>query len=310
MIKFVIKLLTLAFFINVNAAFDLKNFNIDFDISLGKNDKYLKKYFKRRLNEINLNALLNLAKKLYSKNNLSKVKVSETVKIPLKIHQIWLGGELPKEYKRWQKKWQSIPGWEYKLWTDGDIDELNLENRDIYNASPNYGQRADIARIEILNQFGGLYVDTDFELLNSDFFLFLHRTYDFYIGLQPIDAPRLRLNNAIIGSIPGHPILKGYIRDLRQNCPDNTKLGKKDIGNQTGPGYITNIFLNYNDDKFTNIILPPSFFYPLGWDQFKRINFLTEDKQKLKICKAESVAIHWWETSWNKKSADVKPKIK
>ena len=137
-------------------------------------------------------------------------------RIPKIIHQIWIGPRpFPEKYKAWQKTWQSLPGWTYKLWTDEEVESFPLINKELYLQEKNYGARADILRIEILYQEGGLYVDTDYECIKSEIFDELHELYDFYCGMSPLDGKAILINNALIGSIPGHSILKGYIDTLK-----------------------------------------------------------------------------------------------
>ena len=51
--------------------------------------------------------------------------------------------------------------------TDNNINDVVLTNRIIYDSITNLGQKSDYLRYHILNQFGGIYVDTDFECLKS-----------------------------------------------------------------------------------------------------------------------------------------------
>lgn len=39
--------------------------------------------------------------------------------------------------------------WELRLWTDTDVDAFGLENRDVYEAAGNFGQKSDILRYEV-----------------------------------------------------------------------------------------------------------------------------------------------------------------
>ena len=122
-------------------------------------------------------------KELYDKNNFLRVEPQQELKIPKIIHQIWLGSPFPQEYKKYQESWQKHhPDWEYKLWTDAEVADLDLINRDLYDASLNYGEKSDILRYELLYRYGGMYADTDFESLKP--LDTLHYSYDFYIGIQ------------------------------------------------------------------------------------------------------------------------------
>ena len=67
----------------------------------------------------------------------------------------------PEKHKAFRETWmQNHPGWEFRLWTDADIEAFGLTNKRLYDETPNYGAKSDIARYEILYRIGGLYVDT------------------------------------------------------------------------------------------------------------------------------------------------------
>jgi mannosyltransferase OCH1-like enzyme len=306
----------------------------DFDRSLGKGDPYFDKYYRQCFASLKepstkwgsleassskeLYDLINACRRIYESNKVDTSSVTGTTRIPLIVHQIWLGSPFPEKYKHWQKTWQSIPGWKYKLWTDEDIKKLKLVNKDLYEMSKNYGQRSDIARVEILNTFGGLYVDVDFECVNPQFFTMLNKAYDFYAGIEPLDVHKFSINNALMASVPGHPILNGYIKDVRSrwHTPVVTQKRKKtqqgvpfskQIVGMTGPVFFTSIVKKYVGTGYKDIVLPPTFFYPLArhYRQFLG-KHVPEKKLKKAILKPESVAIHWWGGSWKQPAAFIK----
>jgi hypothetical protein len=78
------------------------------------------------------------------------------------IHQLWIG---PRPLPAFTQSWRLCAfknDWEYRLWREKDIDDLNLKWRACYDAAPMFQIKSDIARIEILSRFGGFYVDCDF----------------------------------------------------------------------------------------------------------------------------------------------------
>ncbi len=271
----------------------------DFDNALGKDDTYFSKYYKMRMGL--RGQLLTFYRSLYERNKVTEYTEAK-YRIPRIIHQIWIGSPLPQEYKAWQKTWKQWPGWEYKLWTDKDVEKFNFANRDLYDDAKTYGQRADILRMEILNQFGGLYVDMDFECIKPEVFAVLNKHYDFYVGLHPMDSTLVGPNNAIIGAVPGHPILKAYIKGLRSRWKTPTTLLHQEVVLKTGPGFLGSLFLKHaNKEGYKDIAFPATFFYPLGcYQQSRAFRKLTEDEIKQKVCRQESAAIHWWETGWKK----------
>jgi len=151
--------------------------------------------------------------------------------IPKVIHQIWLGGNLPEKFARMTAKWPELhPDWEYRLWTDSEVADLDFENRDLFDDTDCWGEKTDILRVEILRRFGGVYVDTDYELLKPlDSF---HERFGFYTTVRAIPAMHLwnrdislgpvLLCNSIVGAREGHPILDDYLARVRANMKDRS----------------------------------------------------------------------------------------
>ena len=83
--------------------------------------------FKNQMvNTINNDSRWLLLEKLYNKH---RNRTDFTEIIPKTIHQIWLGSEFPSKYDELRNKMMSINSiWEYKLWTDKDVDEFGLKN--------------------------------------------------------------------------------------------------------------------------------------------------------------------------------------
>ena len=132
------------------------------------------------------------------------------LKIPKIFHQIWLGpNPLPKEFEKYQKTWQKIHSdWELKFWTEENLpptlvrDEINDRLR-----SP--VERSDLLRLEVVNIFGGIYFDTDFECLRS--IEPLLENVDVFLAY----LDDRRTNNAIIGAIPDHPFIIHVIKEAK-----------------------------------------------------------------------------------------------
>lgn len=91
--------------------------------------------------------------------------------IPKVIHYIWLGGnELPKTYSDCIESWHDYASdFEIKLWNeesyrtyfgiDSFVEEM-LKSR-------KYAFAADYIRCQVLYEFGGIYLDTDMELVRN-----------------------------------------------------------------------------------------------------------------------------------------------
>lgn len=286
----------------------------EFEVGLGKQDAYFGQHYKIHQNLyknhsktivstpviIDFHNCVKLYKESYFKNKVDKIKSTNAAKIPKIIHQIWLGSPFPEKYKHWQKTWLTLGSdWEYKLWTDKEVKELVMENRDLYETEKNWGGKSDILRMEILNQFGGIYVDTDFECIRPEMFNDFVNAYDFFCSMHPLDCQDCLLQNALIAAVPGHPVIKGYIEELKQYYPKH----RGDVIKSTGPGMFTWSFFKYEPQAakkgFKDIVFPPIILYPLGLCQIQGFNNKNADYVKSHVVKPETVAIHWWEGSWH-----------
>ena len=231
------------------------------------------------------------------KRNILEGRPTSSYRIPKIIHQIWLGGPLPEKYKEIQNSWKKFhPDWEYRLWTDEDAKVFPMKNRELFESATNFGEKADIFRYEILYRHGGLYADTDVECLRS--FDALHQLCDFYIGLDTLE-PKFRsprLSNALLASIPGHPMLEFCLKSM---SGEGSREDHDLIQKRTGPGLVTRAFFKICDDiRYKNVALPSSYFYPLPAPER---NGMLGGAIKDAWVQNESFAIHYWDGSWIEK---------
>ncbi len=209
--------------------------------------------------------------------------------IPKTIHQIWLGSPYPEKYKPLQESFKRLhPDWEYKLWTDNEVAQLTLHNQQAYDTTKNFGQKADIARYEILYQFGGFYADVDYECLKPlDIF---HHSYAFYAAIN--NEPRGVIGGSLQGAVPNHPVHKYCLDNLTLRT--NKTYHWREIVEETGPDFFTQaVMAHFNPDDPTMILFPCSYFLPLP----VREEASSIDEKK-KYIKPESYTIHYWDGSW------------
>lgn len=300
----------------------------DFDHSLGVYDKnynelYNKKCKRRTFND-NMYKLLKLT---YEKNKVkleSKFLSNNPVKIPHIIHQIWLGKKFPDKFRSLRLSWlKHHPLWHYILWVDNpenycegllvnsldelvnylndqslcgsilviDIKNFKIINKELFDLSTNYGERSDLIRVEILHKFGGLYIDTDFECLQS--FDCLHESFECYAGMVHLENMGI-LANGILACKPNHPIFSTYIDNLKTIWANNNTLGR-------GPFYYDKCFYDFllnQQDNSDIIALPPTYFFPIKISQVSSLNHWGQDAI-LKFCKPETMAIHYWTGLWS-----------
>lgn len=87
--------------------------------------------------------------------------------IPKIIHYCWFGGkELPDEYKHYIKTWEKYcPDYQIKEWNEKNFD-INQSDyaREAYEQKK-WAFVSDYARLKIIYEEGGIYLDTDVELV-------------------------------------------------------------------------------------------------------------------------------------------------
>ncbi len=233
-------------------------------------------------------------KKLYEKNNLSKIQPAQELKIPKIIHMVWLGSPLPETFQKYIDSWvEKHVGrdWQFKLWTDEDVKTFPLINQKFYDATDNYGVKSDLLKWEIVYRYGGVYVDVDFECYQP--LDVLHYTYDFYTGIQPLDTQYLQLGAALFGACPGHPILKHCIDSIKDDWE------KKGAPAKSGPIHFTKSFCaTAGKSELIDIAFPASYLYPLGC----RETVLKKDEWVAQ----GAIANHHWAKSWMPKEYRTK----
>jgi hypothetical protein len=136
--------------------------------------------------------------------------------IPRIFHHIWVGADpMPAELVTFRRSWETHhPGWEMRLWTEENL-PADFRRREIYERLRVPAERSDMLRLEILHRHGGVYVDCDFECRRSIEPL-LEGVELFSAWLKPPqEGKRGRVNNALIGARPGHPLFDRAIDALR-----------------------------------------------------------------------------------------------
>lgn len=231
--------------------------------------------------------LISLTKEIYLKNNFSKLKNqhSSKLKIPLILHQIWIGSEMPKLYQKYRKKWRKQHShWKYICWTEKTIKKhfpngfYNQKMFDYAQKIKNYGRMSDVIRYEILFKYGGLYVDTD--VRNFENFNFLHYNYDFYAGFEPFTFFTF-VGNAIIGSTANNYLLNRIMQEINKNSKNYSSIknlnqsphGKKEglkTFRETGPDCFTCILLKHLNKNEYHIILPRIYFYAKDFSSLRK----------------------------------------
>ena len=127
--------------------------------------------------------------------------------IPKVIHYCWFGpNPLPEKDKAYMETWRKfMPDYEIKLWNEDNFD-INLcpYVQQAY-ANKKFAFVSDVARLYALVNEGGIYLDTDVELL---------RGFSHILDNQPavigFESDRC-IQTAFMASAPGNPIFSEWL---------------------------------------------------------------------------------------------------
>lgn len=88
--------------------------------------------------------------------------------IPKIIHYCWFGGNIPAKFEKYIDQWhKKCPDYELKLWNENSFDLSSVEYLKKAVKAGRWAFVADYVRLAALYQYGGIYLDTDVELLGT-----------------------------------------------------------------------------------------------------------------------------------------------
>lgn len=96
------------------------------------------------------------------------VKEYEEPVIPKIIHYAWFGGDEPEFVKRNVERWRKLcPEYEIMKWDEKNYDVK--KNKYMFQAyeQKQWGFVSDYLRLDVVNHYGGIYLDTDIEMLKK-----------------------------------------------------------------------------------------------------------------------------------------------
>ena len=129
--------------------------------------------------------------------------------IPKIIHYCWFGGNpLPTDVKQCIESWKKMcPDYEIKRWDESNFDvNAHPFTKAAYEAKA-WAFVSDYARLKVVCDNGGIYLDTDVELLKN---LDSLREYQCYIGVQ--QAGHLCTTGLGFGATKSNPVVQQMLR--------------------------------------------------------------------------------------------------
>ncbi|MCP2241252.1 glycosyltransferase family 32 protein [Thermoanaerobacterium thermosaccharolyticum] len=218
-------------------------------------------------------------------------------KIPKVIHYCWFGkNTMPKLNQRCIESWKRVlPDYELKLWNENNFDvNINQFVKEAYEMKK-WAFVTDYVRLYVLYNYGGIYMDTDVEVLKRlDSFL-IHSAFsgfesNEYIPTGIIGAER---GNKWIGYLLDYYKDKRFILENGLNTITNVKIItelSKELGLKANNKYQ---ILEYDVH-----IYPKEYFCPLSFDNLQK-NFTKN-----------TYTIHHYSGSWLDNKTRIKMKVK
>lgn len=195
--------------------------------------------------------------------------------IPKTIHYCWFGngpkGELiEKCIASWR---QHMPNYEIVEWNESNFDISKYEyTRNVY-AQRKWAFVADYARLIILREHGGIYLDTD---------MFVLKPFDDFLNNELVlgKEDEIHISAGMVASAPHNLFI--------DKCLEYYNANTKTL--ITIPRVLTQIY-NENKDKLSNVkVFQWKYFYPYTADNIKNFNYTNAP--------SESYAVHMWNYSW------------
>ena len=218
--------------------------------------------------------------------------------IPKVIHYCWFGkGEMPKLAKKCIKSWKKYcPDYEIVCHNEDNFDLLqNRYMREAYEAGE-WAFVSDVARLKIIYDNGGIYLDTDVELIKPiDDLLKLD-------GFMGFDEKGIVATGLGFGAQKGNKIVSEFLKDYDNipfalpdgsydltPCPDRNTESLKRLG----------MDVNNKNQKFMDMtFLPSEFLCPMDYYTGKKT--ITEN----------TYSIHHYSASWTSKVTKRTTRIK
>ena len=195
----------------------------------------------------------------------------EIIKI---VHQTWKDKNIPpqtEKYVNLVKKY--TPGYEYKFWTDEDIEEFIEDHplKPLYDMLSPRIKQIDLFKYLVVYEHGGLFIDLDIELFRDP---------------TPILRNPISIGStAIFYSQPKQEEWLKVFEEIyaRIECP---------ILWSTGPKMLLEVMKPY--------LLPAHYFFPFGWSQLKEYQW-----QEVKGLFKDSWGCHHMMKSWDNQESNT-----
>jgi mannosyltransferase OCH1-like enzyme len=206
--------------------------------------------------------------------------------IPKIVHYCWFGGARKSALihnclRTWK---QHLSDWELIEWNEANTRLDNDFVREAYGHGL-WAMVADYVRLQVLEAHGGLYLDTDVELLRGFDDLISNRCF---VGFQTKEERVDWVNNAVLGAEPHHPFLAAC---MGYTCSFFKTTRRFPLSPTVTTQVLRYVGLReYGYQELDGVtIYPTQYFYPYTW----------EEEFSESCVSLETHCVHHWTRSWN-----------
>lgn len=217
--------------------------------------------------------------------------------IPKIIHYCWFGrGEKPELAKKCIASWRRFcPDFEIREWNEDNCGDLAIPFMAEAYAAKKYAFVSDVMRLVVLEQYGGVYFDTDVEVLRDISPLLEDE------GFIGFENDRFVNSGQVLAAIPHHPVIGAMIAEyktLHFLNPDGSinAVGCPHLNSDVMERF--GLVRNGQEQLVAGIhVYPEDYFNPM-------------DSTTGKLTKTEhTYSVHWYSMSWLGKSTQIRVKI-
>ncbi len=195
--------------------------------------------------------------------------------IPKTIHYCWFGkNPKPKLVQECIASWKKhLPGFSIKEWNESNYDVSKHPFTARMYKEKKWAFVSDYARLEILSSHGGIYLDTDMEIVKDISPLL---SCELLLGKETNET----ISAGMIGAIPHHP----YIVACKE------KYNNVHATPPTIPRLITGVYNDMKERLTNTIVCEPIAFYPYSPE--------TIASYKKSDLTPGTYGVHLWNYSW------------
>ena len=222
--------------------------------------------------------------------------------IPKIIHYCWFGDSpMPNDQKKFVEGWHKLlPEYEFKLWNESNFDINIVPFTQQVAKAKKWGFIVDYIRAYAIYNYGGIYIDTDVELLKSlDDLLTSNICFS---GFENESLGKYYIAPGLIFAGEKKSVIAKKLMDYYSDYNFIGKDGK--LSMLTSPLIISNILLEHGlklDNTYQELgeftAYPNDYFCPM--DKDKKIH-ITQN----------TYSIHYYAASWSTAWMKIKTKIK